>query len=72
MLSGGGEEILEETVTVSRVYMEPKAAEPTKDATKFFSPRMEPGPEGRARDGTARKPVRTEVRGHVIRTVLLL
>ncbi|PWA16806.1 hypothetical protein CCH79_00017883 [Gambusia affinis] len=58
--SGGGEEILEETVTVSRVYMEPKAAEPTKDATKFFSPRMEPGPEGRARDGTARKPVRTE------------
>uniref|UniRef100_A0A087XPP3 Syndecan n=1 Tax=Poecilia formosa TaxID=48698 RepID=A0A087XPP3_POEFO len=58
--SGGDEEILEETVTVSRIYIEPKAAEPTKDSTKFFSPKMEPGPEGRARDGTARKPVRTE------------
>uniref|UniRef100_A0A3P9NWH3 Syndecan n=1 Tax=Poecilia reticulata TaxID=8081 RepID=A0A3P9NWH3_POERE len=63
--SGGGEEILEETVTTSRIYIEPKAAEPTRDSTKFFSPRMEP--EGRARDGTARKPVRTEVRGHAER-----
>ncbi|XP_032435860.1 syndecan-2 [Xiphophorus hellerii] len=59
--SGGDEAILEETVTVSRIYMEPKAAEPTKDSSKFFSPRMEPGPEGGAGDGTARKPVRTEL-----------
>uniref|UniRef100_A0A3B5KK88 Syndecan n=1 Tax=Xiphophorus couchianus TaxID=32473 RepID=A0A3B5KK88_9TELE len=56
--SGSGDEaILEETVTVSRIYMEPKAAEPTKDSSKFFSPRMEPGPEGGAGDGTARKPL---------------
>ncbi|XP_054910974.1 syndecan-2 [Poeciliopsis prolifica] len=59
--SGGDEEMLEETATVSRIYIEPKAAEPTKVSTKSSSPRMEPGPEGSARDGSARKPVRTEL-----------
>lgn len=58
--SGGDEEILEETVTISRVYIEPNAAEPTKDSTKFFTPRMDPGVEGRARNGPSRKPSRTE------------
>ncbi|KAM4725247.1 syndecan-2 [Anableps anableps] len=58
--SGGDEEMLEETATVSRIYIEPSAAEPTKDSTKFFTPRMDPGVEGKARDGTARKPIRTE------------
>ncbi|XP_015260722.1 PREDICTED: syndecan-2-like [Cyprinodon variegatus] len=46
--SGGEEEKLEETMTVSRVYIDPRAAEPTKDATKFFTPSVEPGVEGKA------------------------
>lgn len=49
-------------MTISRIYIEPNAAEPTKDSTKFFTPRMDPGLEGRARDGPSRKASRTEVR----------
>ncbi|KAK5613459.1 hypothetical protein CRENBAI_021431 [Crenichthys baileyi] len=58
--SGGDEEMLEETVTVSRIYIEPNVAEPTKDSTKSFTPRMDPSFEGEARHGTPRKPFRTE------------
>lgn len=59
---GGGEEVLEETVTVSMVYIEPNAAEPTKDTTKDFTPRVETATvREKARPITPRKPIRTEV-----------
>ncbi|XP_054619484.1 syndecan-2 [Dunckerocampus dactyliophorus] len=61
--SGGGEEVAEETVTVSMVYIAPKAAEPTKDSTKDFTPRVDTATvreKGKARDSTPRKPFRTE------------
>lgn len=62
-LPGGGEEAVEETVTVSMVYIEPNAAEPTQDSTKDFTPRVETATvRERARDSTPRKPLRTEVR----------
>lgn len=62
-LPGGGEEVMEETVTVSMVYIEPNAAEPTQDSTKDFTPRVETATvRERARDSTPRKPLRTEVR----------
>ncbi|KAK5854849.1 hypothetical protein PBY51_005004 [Eleginops maclovinus] len=59
--SGGGEEVVreEETVTVSMVYIEPNAAEPTQDSTKDFTPRVEIATV-RERDFTPRKPFRTE------------
>lgn len=61
---GGGEEVLEETVTVSMVYIEPNAAEPTKDTTKDFTPRVETATvREKARPVTPRKPIRTEVSG---------
>lgn len=57
--SGGGEEVVEKTVTV--VYIEPKAAEPTQDSTKDFTPRVETATvREKARDSTPRKPFRTE------------
>uniref|UniRef100_A0A3Q2C7G4 Syndecan n=1 Tax=Cyprinodon variegatus TaxID=28743 RepID=A0A3Q2C7G4_CYPVA len=55
--SGGEEEKLEETMTVSRVYIDPRAAEPTKDATKFFTPSVEPGVEGKAAKTEVRDPL---------------
>nr|XP_020504112.1 syndecan-2-A-like [Labrus bergylta] len=58
--SGGGEEVVE-TVTVSMVYIEPKAAEPTQDSTKDFTPRVETATvREKTRDITPRKPLRTE------------
>lgn len=62
-LLGGGEEMMEETVTVSMVYIEPNAAEPTQDSTKNFTPRVETATvREKARDSAPRKPLRTEVR----------
>lgn len=59
--SGGAEEVVEEAVTVSMVYIEPNAAEPTQDATKDFTPRVETATvREKARDSTPRKPLRTE------------
>ncbi|XP_038580013.1 syndecan-2 [Micropterus salmoides] len=61
--SGGSEEGLDETVTVSMVYIEPNAAEPTQDSTKDFTPRVETATvreRARDRDSTPRKPLRTE------------
>ncbi|KAG8005346.1 Syndecan-2-B, partial [Nibea albiflora] len=56
-----GENAVKETVTVSMVYMEPNAAEPTQDSTKDFTPRVETATvRERARDSTPRKPLRTE------------
>lgn len=61
--AGGGEEVLEETVTVSMVYIEPNAAEPTQDTTKDFTPKVETATvREKARPSTPRKPLRTEVR----------
>lgn len=58
--SGGGDEVIEDT-TVSVVYVEPNAAEPTQDSTKDFTPRVETATvRERARDSTPRKPLRTE------------
>lgn len=55
--------MLEETVTVSMVYMEPNAAEPTQDTTKDFTPKVETATvREKARPSTPRKPLRTEVR----------
>lgn len=56
VLQGGGAK--DEDQTVSVVYIEPKAAEPTQDATKDFTPKVET-PTVRE----PRKPVRTEVGG---------
>lgn len=54
--------MVEETVTVSVVYIEPNAAEPTQDSTKDFTPRVETATvRERSRDSTPRKPLRTEV-----------
>ncbi|AWP21408.1 putative syndecan-2-A-like [Scophthalmus maximus] len=60
--SGGGEEVvLEETVTVSMVYFEPNAAQPTQDSTKDFTPRVDTATvREKAKDSTPRKPFRTE------------
>ncbi|XP_061838589.1 syndecan-2 [Nerophis lumbriciformis] len=59
--SGGAEEVAEETVTVSMVYIAPKAAEPTKDSTKDFTPRVETATvREKARESTPKKPTRTE------------
>jgi len=67
-LQGGGEEVVvvEEAVTVSMVYIQPKAAVPTQDATKDFTPRVEEATvreKAKEKESTPRKPVRTEVRG---------
>lgn len=59
--SGGDEEEKEETVTVSVVYIEPNAAEPTQDSTKDFTPRVETATvREKALGVTPRKPIRTE------------
>ncbi|KAM6903865.1 syndecan-2 [Lycodopsis pacificus] len=58
--SGGGEVVVE-TVTVSMVYIEPNAAEPTQDATKEFTPRVETATvREKAKDSPPKKPFRTE------------
>ena len=60
--AGIGEEVFEEAVTVSTLYIAPKA-EPTKDSTKDFTPRVETAtPREDLPMQTPRKPVRTEVR----------
>ncbi|TNN34919.1 hypothetical protein EYF80_054912 [Liparis tanakae] len=64
-LQGGGEEeaVVEEAVTVSTVYIQPKAAVPTKDATKDFTPRVEEATvreKAKEKESAPRKPVRTE------------
>lgn len=54
-----------EQSTVSTVYIEPKAAQPTQDSTKDFTPKMETTTvreKARDRDSMPRKPFRTEVR----------
>ncbi|KAM3849351.1 syndecan-2, partial [Diretmus argenteus] len=58
--SGGGDEVVEEPVTVSMVYIEPKAAEPTQDSTKAFTPRVETATARDTGDNAPRKPLRTE------------
>ncbi|XP_061520616.1 syndecan-2 [Phycodurus eques] len=59
--SGAGEEVAEETVTVSMVYIAPKAVEPTKDSTKDFTPKVETATvREKASDSTPKKPFRTE------------
>ncbi|KAM6959468.1 syndecan-2 [Aplochiton taeniatus] len=62
--SGVAEDVEVEPVTVSMVYIEPKAAEPTQDSTKDFTPRVETDTArdtaGDAAKKTARKPLRTE------------
>lgn len=57
--SGGDEEVDIETVTVSTVYIQPKAAEPTKDSTKDFTPRVDTVTV-REKAITPKKPFRTE------------
>lgn len=57
--SGAGEEINIETATVSTVYIQPKAAEPTKDSTKDYTPRVDAFTV-REKAFTPRKPFRTE------------
>lgn len=55
--------MVEKTVTVSTVYIEPNAAEPTQDSTKDFTPRVETATDReRVQEDTPRKRVRTEVR----------
>ncbi|XP_040909685.1 syndecan-2 [Toxotes jaculatrix] len=56
--SGGGEDA-GETVTVSTVYFEPNAAEPTQDSTKDFTPRVDTATV-REKDSTPRKPFTTD------------
>lgn len=58
--------MVEETVTISTVYFEPNAAQPTQDTTKDFTPRVDTATvREKARDSTTRKPFRTEVRRHL-------
>lgn len=50
-------------MTISVVYIEPNAAEPTQDSTKDFTPRVETATVREKDLGvTPRKPIRTEVR----------
>ncbi|XP_053302077.1 syndecan-2 [Pleuronectes platessa] len=59
--SGVGEEVVKETVTISSVYFEPNAAQPTQDSTKEFTPRVDSATvREKTRDSTPRKPFRTE------------
>ncbi|CAB1434372.1 unnamed protein product [Pleuronectes platessa] len=59
--SGVGEEVVKETVTISAVYFEPNAAQPTQDSTKEFTPRVDSATvREKTRDSTPRKPFRTE------------
>ncbi|KAG7499993.1 hypothetical protein JOB18_004815 [Solea senegalensis] len=58
--SGGGEDTVE-TVTISTVYFEPNAAQPTQDSTKDFTPRVDTATvREKAKESTPRKPFRTE------------
>ncbi|XP_029023926.1 syndecan-2 [Betta splendens] len=59
--SGGGEEGVKETATVSTVYIEPNAAQPTQDSTKDFTPRVDTATvREKVRESIPRKPARTE------------
>lgn len=63
--SGSGKGVdmeVEEAVTVSILYIEPKAAEPTQDSTKDFTPKVETATvRDTSRDESSpRKPLRTE------------
>ncbi|XP_058475302.1 syndecan-2 [Solea solea] len=58
--SGGGEDTVE-TVTISTVYFEPNAAQPTQDSTKDFTPKVDTATvREKAKESTPRKPFRTE------------
>ncbi|XP_062342914.1 syndecan-2 [Osmerus eperlanus] len=57
--SGVGEEEVEKAVTVSTLYIMPKAV-PTKDSTKDFTPRVETAPVRDLSTETPQKPARTE------------
>lgn len=65
-LLGGGEEAIEESVTVTMVYIEPSVGQPTQDSTKDFTPRMDTDPV-REKSGKSipRKPFTTKVRCHL-------
>ncbi|KAK2830589.1 hypothetical protein Q5P01_018520 [Channa striata] len=59
--SGAGEDVVEETVTVSTVYIEPNAVQPTQDSTKDFTPKVDTATvRETARDSILRKAFRTE------------
>ncbi|XP_034015990.1 syndecan-2 [Thalassophryne amazonica] len=59
--SGEGGDVLPETVTISMVYIEPNAAEPTPDSTKDFTPRVETATvRAKSRESTTKKAPRTE------------
>ncbi|XP_029370811.1 syndecan-2 [Echeneis naucrates] len=59
--SGGGEDVVLETATVSTVYFEPNAVQPTQDTTKDFTPRVDTATvREMAKESTPRKPFRTE------------
>lgn len=63
---------MEETVTMSTVYIEPNAAQPTQDSTKDFTPRVDTATvRENARENIPRKPFRTEVRGTLKRINVL-
>lgn len=52
----------EEAVTISMVYIVPKAVDPTEDSTKDFSPKVEAATvREKAGDSVSKKPFRTEV-----------
>lgn len=58
--SGAGEEDAKETATISMVYFEPNAAQPTQDSTKDFTPRVDSATvREKTRDSAPRKPFRT-------------
>lgn len=60
---GGGEDVVEEAVTVGMVYIVPKAPEPTQDSTKDFTPRVETATvREKAFDSTPKKTFKAEVR----------
>lgn len=54
--------MVEEVVTVTKIYIEPKAAQPTQDSTKDFTEKMDTATVGgKSRNNMTIKPYRTEV-----------
>lgn len=65
-LLGGDEDAIEESVTVTMVYIEPSVGQPTQDSTKDFTPRMDTDPvREKPRESIPRKPFTTKVRCHL-------
>lgn len=65
-LLGGGEEAIEESVTVTMVYIEPSVGQPTQDSTKDFTPRMDTDLDReKSGENIPRKPFTTKVRCHL-------